>query len=74
MNNIIGRLEKLRRGASNVTDEYLDCSPVNSEMASGGSDIHLQHDSAESSVEGIGRKYVDDFLDTVKMILPAVLN
>ena len=52
INNIADRLEKIRRGASGVTDDYLECSPVNSEMVSGGSDMQLQHDSAESSVEG----------------------
>ena len=52
LNNITDRLEKIRRGASGVSDDYLECSPLNSELVSGGSDIQLQHDSAESSVEG----------------------
>ena len=48
----LDRLEKIRRGAYGLTDEYSDNSTTNNDIFSGSAEIQYQHDSAESSVEG----------------------
>ena len=42
----------MRRGTAEPGDETSDSVVIGSELISGGSEIQLQHDSAESSVEG----------------------
>ena len=48
----IDRLENIRRGAAGLADEYAEGAVNSNEVFSGGTDIQLQPDSAESSVEG----------------------
>ena len=54
---ILDRLEKIRRGACGVTDENSDNSATNNDLGE-NAEIQYQHDSAESSVEGIKSNYL----------------
>ena len=54
---IVDRLEKIRRGACGVTDENSDNSTTNNDLGE-NAEILYQHDSAESSVEGIQSNYL----------------
>ena len=54
---IVDRLEKIRRGACGVTDENSDNSATNNDLGE-NAEIQYQHDSAESSVEGIKSNYL----------------
>ena len=54
---IVDRLEKIRRGGCGVTDENSDNSTTNNDLGE-NAEILYQHDSAESSVEGIQSNYL----------------